>query len=133
MKYLYPTQVLYLHKRIVESCGGISTVRDPGLLESAIYRPMASFGGSDLFPDLFSKAAALGHAIIKNHPFVDGNKRTGFEAMRLTLRLNGWDLRATEDGKYRFVMEMATGKLDEHFGARWLEENAVRLPMRRNL
>lgn len=86
MRYLYPKQILYLHQEIMERSEGSAGVRDQGLLESAVYRPQAAFGGEDLYPDLFSKAAVLGHSIIKNHPFVDGNKRTGFEAMRLLLR-----------------------------------------------
>ncbi|MBI4051508.1 MAG: type II toxin-antitoxin system death-on-curing family toxin [Elusimicrobia bacterium] len=122
MIHLYPTQVLYLHKRVLEISGGSPGVRDLGLLESAVYRPQASFGGSDLYPDLFSKAAALGYSLIKNHPFVDGNKRTGFEAMRLMLRLNRWDIRAREEEKFRFVLDIACNKMDEHAMAQWLEK-----------
>lgn len=124
MIFLYPTQILYLHKRIAESVGGSPVVRDHGLLESAVYRPMASFGGTDLYPDLFSKAGALGHSLIANHPFVDGNKRTGYEAMRLMLRLNRWELRVSEDAAFRFVMQMAKGKLDEHAAAAWLKAHS---------
>lgn len=115
MNYLYPTQILFLHMRVIEVSGGSQGVRDQGLLDSAVYRPQASFGGADLYPDVFSKAAALGHSIIKNHPFVDGNKRTGFEAMRLFLRMNGFDLRAGEDEKFDFVMKIASDReMDEH-------------------
>ncbi|MBI4056723.1 MAG: type II toxin-antitoxin system death-on-curing family toxin [Elusimicrobia bacterium] len=125
MIYLYPIQVLYLHKRVLEISGGSSGVRDEGLLESAIYRPQASFGGSDLYPDLFSKTAALGHSLIKNHPFVDGNKRTGFEAMRLMLRLNGWDVQVGEEEKFRFILSIASShEVDEHAIAQWLEKNS---------
>jgi death-on-curing protein len=126
VNFLFPTQALYLHKRITEAIGGASAVRDHGLLESAVYRPMAAFGGVDLYPDLFTKAAALGHSLINNHPFVDGNKRTGYEAMRLTLRLNEHDIRASEDEAYRFVMGMAEGKIDEHAAAAWLKTHAVK-------
>lgn len=125
MRFLYVTQVLYLHKRIAGAIGGSPLVRDRGLLESAVYRPMASFGGADLYPDLFSKAGALGHSLISNHPFIDGNKRTGYEAMRLMLRLNGCDIRASEETAYRFVMDMAEGKLDEHGAAAWLKARSV--------
>ena len=121
MNYLYPKQVLYLYQQIIQQSGGTIGLRDEGLLESAVYRPQASFGGRDLYPDLWSKAAALGHSIILNHPFVDGNKRVGFEAMRLMLRLNGYDLYAAEEAKFDFVMEIAQGKLTEQDIADWLK------------
>ena len=124
MKYLYPKQVLYLYQRIVQQSGGTIGLRDEGLLESAVYRPQASFGGQDFYPDLFSKAAALGHSIISNHPFVDGNKRVGFEAMRLMLRLNGYDLRASLETKFGFVMKIAKGRLTEQAIADWLKRHS---------
>lgn len=125
MNYLYPNQVLYLHKRVLEVSGGAQGVRDLGLLESAVYRPQATFGGADLYPDLFSKAAALGHSLIKNQPFLDGNKRTGFESMRLMLRMNGFDLRAAEDQKFDFVLKISSDpETDEHRIADWLKEHS---------
>lgn len=129
MNYLYPNQIIFLQKRIIEVSGGSHGVRDQGLLESAIYRPQASFGGADLYPDLFSKAAALGHSIIKNHPFLDGNKRAGFEAMRLFLRMNDFDLRADEDRKFEFVLKIASDpETDEHRIAQWLREHCRKHP-----
>ena len=130
MNYLYPKQVLYLYQRIIQQSGGTIGLRDEGLLESAVYRPQASFGGQDLYPDLFSKAAALGHSIISNHPFVDGNKRVGFEAMRLMLQLNGHDLHASLDAKFEFVTDIAKGKLSEQAIADWLKRHS-RLDRRR--
>lgn len=124
MKYLYPKQVLYLYQQIIEQTGGALGLRDQGLLESAVYRPQASFGGQDLYPDVFSKAAALGHSIIRNHPFVDGNKRVGFEVMRLMLRLNGQDLQASADRTYDVVMEIARGALTEQGIADWLKHHS---------
>lgn len=124
MTYLYPKQVLYLYQQIIQHSGGTVGLRDEGLLEAAVYRPQASFGGQDLYPDLFSKVAALGHSLIGNHPFVDGNKRVGFEAMRLLLRLNGYDLHASGDAKFDFVMEIAKGKLTEQGIADWLKTHS---------
>ena len=124
MKHLYPKQVLYLYQQIIQQTGGTVGLRDEGLLESAVYRPRASFGGQDLYTDLFSKAAALGHSIILNHPFVDGNKRVGFEAMRLMLRLNGYDLHAALEVKFDFVMDIAKGKLTEQAIADWLTQHS---------
>ena len=124
MKYLYPKQVLYLYQRIIQQSGGTVGLRDEGLLESAVYRPQASFGGQDLYPDLFSKTAALGHSIISNHPFVDGNKRVGVEAMQLMLQVNGYDLHASTEAKFEFVMEIAKGKLTEQAIADWLKRHS---------
>ena len=125
MNYLYPNQILYLHKRVIEVSGGSAGVRDQGLLESAVYRPQASFGGADLYPDVFAKAAALGRSLIKNHPFVDGNKRTGYEAMRLFLRLNAHDLRAPEDEAFEFVLKVASDpETDDVAVADWLKSRS---------
>ena len=124
MNYLYPKQVIYLYEQIIRVSGGSLGLRDEGMLESAVYRPQASFGGQDLYPDLFSKAAAMGHSIIGNHPFVDGNKRVGFEAMRLMLRLNGYDVRTSEESKYEFVVKIAEGRLTEQAIADWLKQHS---------
>jgi death-on-curing protein len=70
--------ILKLHYRSIEAYGGSHGVRDEGLLESAIARHFQTFGGDDLYPSTFEKAAALCESLIVNHPFVDGNKRTGF-------------------------------------------------------
>ena len=125
MKYLYPKQVLYLHKQIVAASGGSEGLRDKGLMESAVYRPQASFGGHDFYPDLFTKVAALGHSLINNHPFIDGNKRIGYEAMRLMLRLNGYDIgRVSIDKRYDFVMAIATKEMNEQGIADWLKTHS---------
>lgn len=129
MNHLFPHQILYLHKRVLEVSGGSHGLRDMGMLESAVYRPQASFGGTDLYPDVFAKAAALGHSLIKNHPFVDGNKRTGFEAMRLFLRINGRDLKASEKEKFDFVLKIASDpETDEHRIAEWLRSHTPGRP-----
>ena len=124
MNYLYPKQIVYLHQRITAVSGGSGGLRSKHLLESAVYRPQASFGGQDLYPDVFIKAAVLGHSLILNHLFVDGNKRIGFEAMRLTLRLNGHDVRAAVNEKFNFVMAIANKKIDEHQIAEWLKKHS---------
>ena len=124
MKYLYPNQILYLHERILQQSGGLIGLRDVNLLESAVYRPQVTFGNHELYPDLFSKVAALGHSLIQNYPFADGNKRTGFEAMRLMLRLNGFDLQGTAKMKFQFVINIATGEYTEQEIADWLQKRS---------
>jgi len=126
VNYLYPKQVLYLHEQIIQRSGGLGGLRDVKLLESAVYRPQATFGGKDLYPDLFSKVAVLGHSLILNHAFVDGNKRTGFEAMRLLLRMNRSDLHASLKPKFDFVLKIATKKLTEQQIADWLRKRSIR-------
>lgn len=126
MKYLYPKQVLYLYKEISRQLGGSVGIRDQGLLESAVYRPQATFGGQDLYPDLFSKAAALGHSLIRNHPFVDGNKRVGYAAIFEMLKLNGYLLTPSEDTAFRFVIDVASGALSEPVIAEWLKQHSQR-------
>ena len=80
MTYLTVEQVLFIHMRLIAETGGSPGLRDLGLLASAVARPQATFGGEDLYPDLLSKAAALMDSLVRNHPFVDGNKRVGITA-----------------------------------------------------
>jgi len=96
MNYLTSERVLFLHARLIEETGGSHGARDVALLESAVASPQATFGGEDLYPDLVSKAAALMESLIRNHPFVVGNKRTGVTAAALFLRQNGRRLTATK-------------------------------------
>jgi len=95
MNYLNRNQVIAIHNEVIEQTGGSKGIRDIRLLESAIARPQMTFVKKDLYPDIFSKTSALGHSIILNHPFVDGNKRTGYMVMRLFLNINGCDVKAS--------------------------------------
>lgn len=123
MKYLYPNQIVFIHQKIIELTGGAEGVRDQGLLESAAYRPLASFGGQDLYPTLTIKVAALTHSLSKNHPFVDGNKRTAYEAMRIILQINGFDIDANEEEKFNLMINVAEGKFTEDALAQWIESH----------
>jgi death-on-curing protein len=109
--FLTIEDVLEIHRQVIESTGGSPGVRDIGLLDSAIHRPQATFGGVLLYPDLAHQAAALLESLGRNHPFVDGNKRAAFTAMDAFLRHNGKRLTATEDEKYEFVINVVTGQL----------------------
>jgi death-on-curing protein len=123
MKYLTPEQVLFLHARLIAETGGIHGVRDLGLLESAVARPQAVFDGRELYPDLFHKAAALLDSLINNHPFVDGNKRTGMAAAVLFIRLNGHSFRCGNDALEAFAMQVAVEHPDLPFIVAWLESH----------
>jgi death-on-curing protein len=92
-----------------EAVGGDVSVRDYGLLESALARPSASAFGQDAYPDLHLKAAALLHSLARNHALVDGNKRLAWTACRTFLAINGQWISAPEDERFDFVIRVATG------------------------
>ena len=120
MNYLTPEQVLFIHSRLVTETGGSHGLRDLGLLLSAVARPRATFDSNELYPDLFTKAAALMDSLINNHPFLDGNKRTGLTATGLFLRINGWKLTATSEELVACTMRVAVEDLEIDELANWL-------------
>lgn len=93
--------------------GGKALVRDLGLVDSATHRPMASAFGQEAYADLYVKAAALLHSVVRNHPLVDGNKRLGWVACRTFLKINGADLAPKEDEAVEFVLAIAGGGIDD--------------------
>lgn len=104
------SEVLIIQEVLIEKFGGIKGIRDKGLLESAISRPFQTFDNKDLYSDPIQKAASLIESIIINHPFIDGNKRIGYVLMRLLLMNNGLDIKASQKGKYDFVIKIAKGQ-----------------------
>lgn len=127
MNYLNINQVLAIHNEVIEQIGGSKGIRDMGLLESAVARPQATFGGIDLYPDIFSKAACLGHSLICNHSFIDGNKRTGYMAMRIFLNINGYDIEASLEERYKFAVEIAEKTRKEKAIAEWLKGHSKKI------
>ncbi|WP_083637076.1 type II toxin-antitoxin system death-on-curing family toxin [Leptolyngbya sp. 'hensonii'] len=125
IRYLTLIEVLELHRKILAQSGGALGIRDMGLLESAIAQPRMSFGGEDLYPSLLEKAAALGFSIIMNHPFVDGNKRTGHAATETFLVLNGLEINASVDEQERMVLAIASGKQERQVFIEWLQQNTA--------
>lgn len=93
MKTLTKKQVLALHSALIQEFGGMDGVRDAGLLESALAAPFQTFGGEPMYSSLQSKAAQLGFGLIRNHPFVDENKRIDAHSMLVFLAVNGIGLR----------------------------------------
>lgn len=120
--YLAVGQVLRVHERQVERFGGLGGVRDRGGLEAAVARPQATFGGDDLYPDPAAKAAALMHALIANHPFVDGNKRVAAMSAELFLLFNGFELVTDEDDFEAVTMAAARGELAAEELAIWFRQ-----------
>ena len=94
MRFVTLSEVLELHRRLLEQFGGLLGIRDLGALESALAQPRMTFDGEDLYRTLIEKASALGFSLIQNHPFVDGNKRTAHAAMETFLILNGSEISA---------------------------------------
>ena len=128
-RYLSLAEVLTLHRRIIVETGGSDGLRDLGLLESALGQPRQTFGGEDLYPSLAAKATALGFSLIKNHPFVDGNKRVGHAALEAMLMLNGLELSASVDDGESEVLAVASGaRTREEFQA-WVEARLVPFDM----
>jgi len=125
IRYLRLIEVLELHRRILEQSGGALGIRDMGLLESAIAQPRMTFGSEDLYPSLLEKAAALGFSLIMNHPFVDGNKRTGHAATEIFLVLNGVEINASVDEQERIVLAIASGKQEREALVEWLQQNTT--------
>jgi death-on-curing protein len=112
--------VLAIHLRQLTEHGGGEGIRDEGLLQSALARPQNLLAYSDPSPDLASLAAAYAYGIARNHPFVDGNKRTALIVTRLFLLVNGMDLVATQEEKYSIFLALAAGELSEEDLANWV-------------
>jgi death-on-curing protein len=111
IRYLSLEEVLELHRLVLRQTGGLEGVRDLGGLESAVAQPQMTFDGQDLYPCLPTTAAALGFSLIRNHPFVDGNKRIGHLAMEMFLVLNGHELDAGVDEQERIILGLAAGEV----------------------
>lgn len=124
MKYLTAEQVLFIHSRLIDTTGGSHGIRDLGLLQSAVSRPMSTFGGKDLYPDIFQKTAALMESLIKNHPFIDGNKRTAISSAGIFLRINGYSLETSQKELEDFTLNMATGKASFADAVKWFKQYA---------
>ena len=101
-------------------------MRNRGGLESAVARPAITFGGEDLYPDHASKAAALMHSLVMNHPYVDGNKRVAAHAAILFLRMNGQRLEVTSTELVEFTVAVAKGELDAEALAIWFRQRISR-------
>lgn len=125
--YLNLDEVLAIHDDMVERYGGSFGIRDLGLIQSAIARPQASFGGDDLYPTIIDKAAALFHSLIFNHAFTDGNKRTSLTSTARFLHLNGYELKADEKELIDFPLRVENKHLDIEEISKWLKEHTKKL------
>ncbi len=127
MKYLSVAQIVALHESIITETGGSHGTRDMGAVESAVAQPQAAFGGQELYPTLAEKAAALSFSLVKNHAFVDGNKRIGIGATILFLRANGFDLTGDIDEQERAVLALAAGETSREDWTDWVTKHLQEL------
>lgn len=116
-------EVEKIHDILIEKFGGVKGIRDKGLLESSINRPFQTFDGQELYPHPIDKAAAIFESIIANHPFIDGNKRTAYVLMRLTLKNYSIDIHSEQNDKYEFVIKAASGQVKFDQIRIWIKNN----------
>lgn len=122
-QWLTEAVVLSIQNKLLARFGGLAGVRDSGLLESALNRPQNRFYYES--PSLFELAADYAVGIVKNHPFLDGNKRAGFMAAYTFLGMNGYRLEATEETAVLFTLGLAAGEVSAEEYAHWLETHSV--------
>lgn len=121
MKRPSKKNILELHSDLIQAFGGIDGIRDENLLESAIEAPFQTFGGQDLYPALIEKAARLCYGLVKNHPFLDGNKRTGIHVALVFLEINGAEIEYTDDELINEIFGMADSSISYEDFLNWLE------------
>lgn len=120
MRYLTVNEILEIYSRIMQQSGGATGIHDLGALESATAQPRMTFGGKDLYPTIVEKASALGFSLIQNHPFVDGNKRTGHAALEMFLVLNGYEIDATVDEQVIVILQVAASQMERKTFSDWI-------------
>ncbi|MCH5287013.1 MAG: type II toxin-antitoxin system death-on-curing family toxin [Christensenellaceae bacterium] len=120
MRMLNKAQIIRLHEQLVEATGGLNGLRDDGMLESALAAPFQSYGDTAAYPSLQQKAARLCYGLVKNHPFLDGNKRIGAHAMLVFLALNGVELTYTQDELSDIILSVAASEVGYDSLLQWL-------------
>ncbi|CAN5916661.1 type II toxin-antitoxin system death-on-curing family toxin [soil metagenome] len=114
-------EVEQIHTLLIQEFGGAKGIRDYRALDAALKRPFATFDQRDLYPTAVEKAAAIMESILLNHPFLDGNKRTGYVLMRLLLLQANQDITADQDEKFSFVISIAKGERTFEGIKEWIE------------
>ena len=125
MKILSKKQIIFLHEHLINATGGTEGIKDEGMLESAMNAPFQTFGGEDLFPTIYQKAARLGFGLASNHPFLDGNKRIGAHAMLTFLEINGVEMQYTNKELSDIFLAIADNQVNYDDLLSWLIEHVV--------
>ncbi len=120
-------EVYEIHKAIIQLAGTKASIRDFSLLHSAVERPKATYEGQDLYPTVFSKAAALLQSLCLNHPFTDGNKRTAWITTKRFLRINGYHLKAERMDGANFMVWVDNSKPELSKISSWLKSHARKI------
>ena len=123
MKILNKRQILLLLSALIAESGGSDGIRDEGLLDSAVNTPFQTFSGQDLYPTVLEKAVRLGFGLIRNHPFIDGNKRIGTHAMLVFLNLNSITLSYEDDELISTILSVASGEMDADGLLKWIQQH----------
>ena len=113
-------QILLLHEQLIAETGGSSGLRDEGMLDSALNTPFQTFAGKDVYPSLQQKAARLCFGLVKNHPFVDGNKRIGAHVMLVFLALNGIELQYAQTELSDIILQLAANTIQSSDLLNWI-------------
>jgi len=111
-----------VHNILIDKFGGSHGIRDLGGLEAALAHPYATFDQQDLYPTVIEKASAIFESLIINHPFMDGNKRTAYVLMRLTLLESGFDIIASQNEKYEMTISASKGEFGFEDIKQWISE-----------
>lgn len=127
IRYPSAESILILHSEIIDATGGSHGVRDPHLLASIAEKPRSTFGGRDLYPGIFTKAAVYLEAVVNYHVFIDGNKRTGIIVAGRFLFLNGYELTATDREVEKFVLRVAIEKPEMDKIAAWFKVHSKKI------
>lgn len=124
LKFLTVTRVLAIHDQMVKRFGGMGGLRDLGLVESAVARPQSTFDGEYLYKNIFDQAAALLQSLLKNHPFVDGNKRTALTSAAIFLKQNGVNLKNSHKEEVEFAVRVDNKNLTLEEISEWLKNHS---------
>lgn len=125
MNVLTKRQIIMLHSQLIAETGGTDGIRDDGLLDSALAAPFQSFNGTEIYPSIEQKAARLGYGLVKNHAFIDGNKRIGAHVMLVFLALNKIELRYTQKELTNIFLQIAAGKSTLEDLLKWILSHQI--------
>ena len=120
IKRIQTDEIISLHSRLISQSGGLDGIRDASLLDLSVNSPYHTFGGQYLYPTIQAMAAHLAFSLIKNHPFIDGNKRIGILAMMVFLKINGLPLACTDNELETLGWGLADGSIDEPELIEWI-------------
>lgn len=124
MKRLSKEQVIKIHNMLISQTGGSDGIRDESLLESALNAPFETFDGEYIYRTIKAKAAKLGYFLVKNHPFIDGNKRIGILVMITFLEINGVEVTCTDEELITLGLDLADGTIDDEDLLNWIIDHS---------